>query len=67
MLTQTLTHTEIERERMKCTWHNDYCLKEIDSTTQAQIMEEAVCYSLCANSLGKGMNPSLSFLPLNYR
>ena len=32
---------------------------EIDSAIWVQIMNESVCISLCANALGKGINPSV--------
>ena len=32
---------------------------EMASTTQVQILDEAVCVSLYTNTLWKGMNPSL--------
>ena len=30
----------------------------MESTAQVQIPDEAFCFSLCANTFGKGMNPS---------
>ena len=36
-------------------------LKEKDMVSQVQILDEAVCASFWANTLGKGMNPSLHF------
>ena len=34
----------------------------MDISSQVQILDEAACFSFCANALGKGMNPS--HLPL---
>ena len=34
-----------------------------DDETQIQFLDEAVCISLCANTLGKGMNPTVHLLP----
>ena len=31
----------------------------MELTTQVQILDVAVCFSLCTNALQKGMNPSL--------
>ena len=38
---------------------------KMESVTRVQILEEAVCVSLCATPLGKGMNLSLLPTPLN--
>ena len=32
---------------------------EMELTTRVQILDKAICISLCANTLRKGMNPSL--------
>ena len=35
----------------------------MELTTQVQILEKAICVSLCAKAFGKGMNP---FVPPSY-
>ena len=42
-----------------CMWHNVYCHKKINLMSQIQILDEAICISLCANAPGKGMNLSV--------
>ena len=34
-------------------------LQEMDTLTKVQIQDEAVCCSQSANTLGKGMNPTI--------
>ena len=48
---------------MDAIWHKLSSL-EVDLVTQVQIIDEAVCISLCANAFGKGMNPFILSLSM---
>ena len=39
--------------------HNGYYCKEMDLTSQVQILEKIICVLLCAHALGKGIDSSL--------
>ena len=44
-------------ESLRCPWCNGYRLREMDTATRVQILDETDCISHSTNTLGKGMNP----------
>ena len=36
-------------------------IEEIDTTTRVQVLDKAICISFSANTIWKGMNPTILF------
>ena len=55
----------MSRERLQSDYGLIIIIREMDSTSQIQILDKAVCVSVCANAFRKGRYLSLFSSPID--